>query len=167
MKASTEFERLYARHGPAVMAYALRRTDPDLAQDVVAETFTVVWRRFDDCPTESLPWIYGVARNVIANQRRSQRRQMRVVARIVHTRGADAPGGSDDAIGEALAALGARDRELLMLVAWEGLSPREASVALGCSANAARIRLHRARRKLERELARDGRSVINPKAGEA
>jgi RNA polymerase sigma-70 factor (ECF subfamily) len=166
VKASEDFERLYARHGPAVMAYALRRADPDLAQDVVAETFTVVWRRFDDCPSESLPWIYGIARNVIANQRRSQRRQVRVVARIVETLDLT-PGGTGDAIREALAALDRRDRELLMLIAWEGLSPREAAAALGCSANAARIRLHRARRKLERELERDSRSVINPKAGEA
>jgi RNA polymerase sigma-70 factor, ECF subfamily len=68
------FELLFRANYPAVRAYALRRSSGDSAQDVVAETFLVAWRRLDDVPADALPWLYGVARRVLANQRRTMRR---------------------------------------------------------------------------------------------
>jgi RNA polymerase sigma-70 factor (ECF subfamily) len=150
------FERLYREYGPSLLAYALRRTDRETAQDAVAETFLVVWRRLDDLPAEPLPWLYGTARRVLANQHRAVRRRERLHTRLA----AVEPGGAGQVDGRVLAALGAlraSDRELLMLVAWEGLTPTQAATVLGYSANACRIRLHRARRKLERALTDQSR----------
>ena len=65
------FEELFREHYRAVRGYALRRAPGDLAQDAVSETFLVAWRRLDDVPADALPWLYGVARRVLANQRRS------------------------------------------------------------------------------------------------
>jgi RNA polymerase sigma-70 factor (ECF subfamily) len=146
------FEQLYRSAGPSVLAYALRRTDPETAEEVVADTFLVVWRRLDELPSDPLPWLYGVARKVVANQRRAAIRRDRLVARAASdVRGDPAP--LDGEVLAALARLPEPDRELLMLVAWEGLAPSEAARVLGCSANACRIRLHRARRRLDRTLA--------------
>jgi RNA polymerase sigma-70 factor (ECF subfamily) len=164
---SEAFERLYAEHAPAIFAYALRRIERDAAQDVVSETFVVAWRRFGDWPSQPLPWLYGVARKVLANQRRSLRRQARVADRLAEQSSFSSPPVPDGALLAALGALGERDRELLMLVAWEGLSPQEAAIAIGCSANACRIRLHRARRKLERTLGSEMRSIKHVKPREA
>jgi RNA polymerase sigma-70 factor, ECF subfamily len=145
------FEQLYREHGPAILAYALRRTDRETAQDATAEAFVVVWRRLDSLPEAPLPWLYGITRRTLANQRRSQRRYGELQVRLQTDEQAE-QGDSDGRVLSALASLGRSDRELLMLIAWEGLTPREAAAALGCSANACRIRLHRARRKLERAL---------------
>lgn len=127
--------------------YALRRSDRDTAQDVVAETFAVAWRRLDAVPRDPLPWLYAVARRVLANQRRSTaRREALKTALARSTAGFAAPVDHD--LADALRRLPSGDRELLTLVAWEGLSPREAAAALGCSDTACRLRLHRARRRL-------------------
>lgn len=150
------FEFLYRESGPALLAYALRRTDREAAQDAVAETFLVVWRRFDDLPAEPLPWLYGIARRILANQRRGVQRRERLNARL-STVGAGALEPVDGRVITALATLRASDRELLMLIAWEGLTPAQAALALGYSANGCRIRLHRARRKLERALTDESR----------
>lgn len=163
------FERLYREYGPAVLAYALRRADREAAQDSVAETFVVVWRRFDRLPHEPLPWLYGIARRTLANQRRAQRRRDLLTTRLASTEQPTHDEG-DGRVLAALASLGRTDRELLMLVAWEGLTPTQAATALGCSANACRIRLHRARRKLERALEAEdhGRRLplVKPKEAE-
>src|SRR3954471_20347596 len=71
----SEFERLWARHHRRVHAYALRRTDRASAEDVVSETFLTAWRRRGEMPADELPWLLGVARLVLANQARSQRRR--------------------------------------------------------------------------------------------
>ena len=153
------FEFLYRESGPALLAYALRRTDREAAQDAVAETFLVVWRRFDDLPAEPLPWLYGIARRILANQRRGVQRRERLNARLstVGAGGLEPVDGRDGRVITALATRRASDRELLMLIAWEGLTPAQAALALGCSANGCRIRLHRARRKLERALTDESR----------
>jgi RNA polymerase sigma-70 factor, ECF subfamily len=144
---------------PPVRAYALRRAAPDAAQDVVADTFLVAWRRLEDVPDDALPWLYGVARRVLANQRRSAGRSAALERRVA---GAAAPGGSGD-VGEHVAdaellrlALGRvpeKGREALMLVAWDGLSGVRAARAAGCSKAAFAVRLHRARARLAAELA--------------
>ena len=138
--------------------YLARRTDPATADDVLAETLLVCWRRLDDLPEDPLPWAYGVARNCLANARRGVRRQERLAARIavVDPPATSAPGPEDgtgdDVLDAALAALREEDAELLRLWAWEQLAPAEIAAVLGITPNAASIRLHRAREKLKEEL---------------
>jgi RNA polymerase sigma-70 factor, ECF subfamily len=168
------FEMLFRANYAAVRGYALRRTSPELAQDAVAETFLVAWRRLDDVPGDALPWLFGVARRVLANQRRSAGRGAALVERAAV---AAAPAASDphDAVGEAeavrqaLASLSERDREALMLVAWHGLSGARAARAAGCSRAAFEVRLHRARRRLATLLDAVERTpvVANPNSMEA
>src|SRR5919206_2373113 len=156
-REARDFEALYDRCAAAVLGYCLRRTSPELAEDAFAETFAVAWRRRDAIPAEPLPWLYGVARKVIANQRRSARRQTAVARRLVETAptpsAADAPEPSPR-VATALSELREADRELLLLVAWEGLKPAAAAHVLGITPARCRLRLHRARRRLERLVAR-------------
>ena len=136
--------------------YLARRTDPATADDVLADTMLVCWRRLDDVPDEALPWAYGVARNCLANVERSGRRQQRLAAKIAvvdpPAESMPGPGERDDALTEALDALRAEDAELLRLWAWEQLAPGEIATVLDITANAASIRLHRAREKLREQL---------------
>jgi RNA polymerase sigma-70 factor (ECF subfamily) len=162
-EAETRFRRAYLDHYRAILAYALRRgAEHGDAEDVAAETFTVLWRRIDDAPEPSalLPWLYGVAARTLANQRRTAARRERLSVRLV----ALAPHHADDesrtldrlevrAVVDALRQLAAGEHEVLLLAAWEGLSHAEIASALGCSENAAAIRLHRARKRLT-ELCR-------------
>ena len=138
--------------------FLLRRTDPDTADDVLSETLLVCWRRFDEVPEPALPWAYGVARNVLANARRSERRQQRVAARVASVdppREEPEPAGSrDDAVHDALARLGDDDAELLRLWAWERLGPSDIATVLGVTPNAVSVRLHRARGRLGEELGK-------------
>ncbi len=163
--AGTLFERLYADHGRAVLAYALRRTsDPQDAADAVAETFFVAWRRLDEVPSGAARlWLYGVARHVLANQRRSERRRERLAERLRHELPAAlqavqlAP-DEPQPIRIALDQLGGEDQEILRLAGWEELSPREIATVLGISQVAARSRLHRARQRLRDVLERSAHS---------
>jgi RNA polymerase sigma-70 factor, ECF subfamily len=151
------FEELFREHYGAVRGYALRRIPGDVAQDVVAETFLVAWRRLDDVPADALPWLYGVARRVLANQRRSAGRSSALEERVATTAVAASNDLGDD-LGEgelvrlALGRLSDRDREALMLVAWHGLSGVRAARAAGCTRAAFAVRLHRARGRLAAEL---------------
>jgi RNA polymerase sigma factor (sigma-70 family) len=151
------FEELFRRHYPAVRGYALRRTSPDAAQDAVAETFMVAWRRLDDVPDDELPWLFGVARRVLANQRRSSGRGAALEQRLAGA-GAGRPASPEESVTEsdvvraALARLSERDREALMLVAWHGLTGKRAARAAGCTRAAFDVRLHRARRRLAAQL---------------
>jgi RNA polymerase sigma-70 factor, ECF subfamily len=146
------FERLWDEHYDTVLAYARRRTTPEHADDVLDETFLVVWRRLRDVPDDALPWIIGVARRVIANHRRGLRRGQALVSKlsglpveVTPDHAERAPSGQ---VLPALSSLSAKDREALMLVAWEGLEPRRAAVAAGCSAATFSVRYHRARKRL-------------------
>jgi RNA polymerase sigma-70 factor (ECF subfamily) len=142
--------------------YLARRTDPTTADDVLAETLLVCWRRLDDVPADALPWAYGVARRCLANAERSVRRQQRLAARIaVVDPPADRVPGPEDGPGAtadpdleaAWGALRDEDAELLRLWAWERLTPAEIAAVLDITPNAASIRLHRARGRLRAELA--------------
>ena len=146
---------MFARHHPSVLAYAARRVGRTEAGDVAAETFTVAWRRLSRVPHEpaTLPWLYGVARNVVRNHLRSRRRAERLVMRQAGEAGAAAT--ADPEILEALDRLSSDDREILMLAAWEGLASSEIAAVLGCSPNTAAVRLHRARRRLEAVMEGD------------
>lgn len=163
--ASTDREdriaRLYQRYSPQIAAYALRRAAPEEAADVVSETFLVAWRRSDDIPSEphTLPWLYGVARRVLANQRRSTRRRGRLRERLSaqfaehHTPPLeiDDPGGLPR-VARAMQELSAEDAEILRLVAWEAMSPTQIAAILDIEPNAARQRIHRARVRFRRAL---------------
>ena len=149
----TRLESLFDAHAAAVAAYALRRTDRDTAQDVLSETFLVAWRRLDEVPAEPRPWLYAVARRCLANQRRSASRWQSLRRRLEREAPEQlAPRLLDAELKSALRQLSPADRELLLLVAWEGLSPAEAAVVLGCAPSTARLRLHRARRRLAAAL---------------
>ena len=142
-----------------VRRFLLRRTDADTAEDALADTLLVCWRRLDEVPDDAvLPWAYAVARHCLANAERSQRRQRRTAARIAvvdpPTEVPPAPGERDDALHEALAALRPEDAELLRLSAWEQLGPGEIAAVLGVSPNAVSLRLHRARQRLREELGK-------------
>ena len=158
-----ELEALWHAWHRHVLAYALRRTDPATAEDVVAETFVIAWRRWPDVPERPLPWLLGVARRVLANQRRGERRRRALVDHLRAGAGAAAPaapdGVSDGRVLTAIAALSARDREALLLHAWEGLDHADAGTAMGCTAATFAVRLHRARRRFERELERLDRAT--------
>lgn len=145
------FERVFSEHGRSVFAYAARRA-ADRADDVVAETFAVAWRRFDDLPEDIEPWLYGVARRVLAGHWRSDSRQSALVSRLVDL----ATPASDETVEEtdhselyaALGRLAESDREALLLTYWEELEPERAALALGISRDAFNQRVHRARERL-------------------
>ncbi|MEV0165633.1 RNA polymerase sigma factor [Nonomuraea fuscirosea] len=163
----SRFEAVYRQTYEQILGYALRRCDsPEDAADVVAETFAVAWRRADALPPggEARLWLYGVARNVLANHRRGvARHRLRSVE--LDTDVADlyssSPEGSVElgAIARALRDLPEADRELISLVAWEGLDHGEIAKVLGCSRNAVRIRLYRARKRLTKALTVAGVAV--------
>ena len=150
------FEALFRDLHPAVRAYARRRAPPEAVDDIVSETFLVVWRRLDDVPEPPLPWLLTVARNVAGTERRgaARRRQLWLKAQSRHSEGSD-PGELETADGRvlgALARLNERDREALTLVAWDGLTPAQAAAVLGEPSVRFRQRLHRAGRRLRDQL---------------
>ena len=148
------FELLFGVVYEPLQRYALRRTDPATADDVVADALLVLWRRLDEVPDDAvLPWCYGVARRCLANRRRSADRQAGLMDRLMGER-PSSPVEADPALEVALASLDADDREIVRLWAWEQLPPREIAVVLGISANAATIRLHRAKQRLADALDR-------------
>ena len=140
-----------------LLGYALRRTATrEDAEDVVAETFLTAWRRLERLPDGdgARPWLYGIARKVLANQRRGDVRRARL-KRLVSDFAVQQPSDTADEVATVAAAfvrLSDDDREVLALTAWEELDAGEIATVLGCSRNAARIRLHRARRRLVHEL---------------
>jgi RNA polymerase sigma-70 factor (ECF subfamily) len=149
------FDEIYRLHADAVFAYARRRSSPQVAEEVTAETFLVCWRRLDRVPAEPLPWLYGVARKTLANIRRADERQARARSAPAQPIGEPAVSG-DPLLARAFASLRPRDREVLALVAWEGLSLGEAATTLGCSALACRVRFHRAKQRLADALGHAG-----------
>jgi RNA polymerase sigma-70 factor, ECF subfamily len=161
-----DFRALYRCHYRSVLAYVLRRCRDDAdAHDAVAETFIVAWRRGDRVPDgdhSALLWLYGVARRVLANQRRGMRRRSQLASRV-HALPRPSVEFETDAVSRAeaevvLAAMSdlrPRDREILLLSAWEGLSHAEIAAVLGCSENASAIRLHRARQRLAQMAGKD------------
>jgi RNA polymerase sigma-70 factor, ECF subfamily len=157
------FELLYRDLYEPISGYVMRRSEtPEDAAEAIAETFVVLWRRLDACPDgeEARPWLFGVARRVLANQRRGERRRTALAERLtVECDPADVsiPAGSDGRVARAFAELSESDREVLALLAWEELTREELAVALGVSRPVARLRLHRARRRFEAALAAPAR----------
>jgi RNA polymerase sigma-70 factor (ECF subfamily) len=161
-------ELLFAEHRVAVFRYASRRAPAGVVDDVVAETFLVAWRRLETLPADPLPWLLGVARRVVATQLRSSRRQAALAEKLAGATAdapwapAIAPALEDRPVIEALARLRPGEREAIMLVAWEGLTPAQAAAVLGHSTVAFRVRLHRARRRLDAELAGPAARAVAP-----
>ncbi len=155
------FEELYRAYADRVHAYALRRTTSSAADDVVADVFLVVWRRLDRVPDQPFPWLLGIARRVLANRRRSESRAAALRDRLIgdHRSVDDVSNVADGRIHLALAGLGDRDRELLLLIAWEGLRPVEAAEVLGVRPGTLTVRLYRARRRLSAALAAEDDDV--------
>ncbi|MFI9832157.1 RNA polymerase sigma factor [Streptomyces sp. NPDC051913] len=164
MSNDDDFAAAYREHYWAVSRYVARRLDGRTGEveEVVAEVFTVAWRRRADLPPVPLPWLYGVARNCLANAVRGQGRRRRLVDRMgnddtAHGRhieagpDAETPGGW---VHDALGRLSPADQEVLRLTAWEELGIEEVAVVLGCGRRAASMRLHRARRRLRAEIDR-------------
>jgi RNA polymerase sigma factor (sigma-70 family) len=154
------FRALYQRTRPRIVAYALRRTSShEDAADIVAETFEIAWRRFDEVPSgqDGLLWLYVTARYVLANHGRRIRRRDDITVRLANElraipRREEATDEQGIVMRACLDALSADDREVLMLSGWEGLGATEVGRVLGCSSAAARIRLHRARGRLNAEM---------------
>jgi RNA polymerase sigma-70 factor, ECF subfamily len=160
-----QFERVFEDCYDAVYRYAARRVPAGAVQDVVSETFLTAWRRRAEVSElEPLPWLLATARRAAANHRRGSARrdalQQRLSAERPPPQELDV-GGEDPRLALALAALAERDREALMLVAWDGLEHRVAATVMGCSTGAFTVRVHRARRKLERALALDQRDAVD------
>jgi RNA polymerase sigma-70 factor (ECF subfamily) len=142
------FEQIYEEHREAVRAYVRRRAPEDIVEDIVADVFVVALRRIDDVPTPELPWLYGVARKTLANARRRTH-----AAPLAHEVAYEPEPVADPQLARAFAELSDADREVLRLVAWEGLSPRDAARVLECSPVACRVRYHRAKSRLAAHLA--------------
>jgi RNA polymerase sigma-70 factor (ECF subfamily) len=150
-----EFERIYEQHARTIAAYALRRTRSEQdAEEIVAETFLVAWRRSGELRGDPLPWLYGVARRVHASQARKAGRAPLELREDV----AAAPDASlerAELLG-ALLRLPERERDALLLTVWEGLDQRACAQALGCSRVAVALRLRRARARLRAQSDIDG-----------
>jgi RNA polymerase sigma-70 factor (ECF subfamily) len=152
------FEALFLAHYDAVSRYALRRVGPALAEDVVAETFAIVWRKKQTVEGDPLPWLFGIARRVAANHLRSAKRRTALNTRLRQQpsgENVDPAAGGQAPLLDALRRLSIRDQEVLLLVAWEQLDRRSAARALGCSTATLAVRLHRARHRLAEALEAD------------
>ena len=179
MRSRTEpaFRGLYDRHHRAVFAYFLRRTDRDSAVECTEDVFLVAWRRFHDVPVGDgeLKWLYGVARRVLANRRRSVMRRSRLTRRLLGL-GIDPPDepeahliqrAEEQEVIDAIGHLSAKDQELVRLAYWEELPHAAIGEILGCSAAAVDTRLHRAVRRIEKDLVSPGhrpseRQIVSP-----
>lgn len=152
------FSALFEHTHVALLGYAVRRVaDPADAADVVAETYLVAWRRLDDVPlgAEARPWLFGVARRVLANHYRGERRRHALAERLRDSLAQVVPPPEvhePSLVERAVARLGDDDRELLHLLAWEELAREEIAVAMGLSRATVRVRLHRARARLREAM---------------
>ncbi|MFI6323911.1 RNA polymerase sigma factor [Nonomuraea sp. NPDC050556] len=158
MKGRTDdeqrFTRMYDESRQRVWAYAVSRAGRQLADEVVSETFAIAWRRLDDIPDPALPWLLVVARNVLRDNIRASARRESLGAELRSWISEDVADSVTERLSvlKALTALSDEDREILILVAWQGLSPREAAHVVGCSQAAFRVRLHRARKRLTQAM---------------
>lgn len=157
------FSEVFRATYPDILAFIRRRVDPALVEDLAAEVFTIAWDRWEDVPREVRPWLFGVARNLVANDHRTQERRRRLELRLGSERDPDPDDTSFSAaaldLRLAWARLNDADREAIALVAWDGLTGREAAAVLGCTRAAFSVRLTRARRRLKHLL---GDSVDEP-----
>jgi RNA polymerase sigma-70 factor (ECF subfamily) len=164
------FTELYDRHYRAVLGYALLRAESVVAEDVCSETFLIAWRRIAELPDPALPWLLGVARNLLAKQRDSRFRLRALLDRVaaltterdrVSWDVAEHVVDRDLALA-VLAALPEQDVEAMALATWHGLPPEQAAAVMGCSTRTYSVRLHRARKRLGKALHAQSRSATPP-----
>lgn len=161
-QAQTAFERMYQEHARAVYSYCLRRTSTEEAKDAMADVFAVAWRRFADMPNDdgALPWLYVVARNVLRDRSRSRNRRDRLFARMAsqHDPAVEGPepqvvrSSEHEAVLAAMEKLSDKDREIIRLVEWEGLSREDVAELMYVSRSAIDKRMTRAYKKMARTL---------------
>ena len=151
-----EFSELFRRTAGRLHAYAARQVGRDAADDLVSETYAIAWRRRDRIDVHALPWLFSVARKVASTMRRSKRRadQLWLTAVREQWRGVSSESPEAEVVRRdvAVAALGRcspTDREVLLLIAWDGLAASDAAIVLGCSPRAFTVRLSRARARYE------------------
>lgn len=157
------FRQLYRGNYTSLIGYARRRTPTsEDAADVVAETFLVAWRNLQKVPSGegATPWLFGIARGVLANQARSARRRSQLAERVGYELQCQvespATSATDlDLIADAFSQLSSADQEILRLSAWERLGPKELAIALDCSLGAAKVRLFRARARMKKSLEKN------------
>lgn len=159
------FRVLFDDNYSSLLAYAARRVVLyEDAKDVVADVFVVAWRRRATVPDDSVEqrmWLYGVARRILSNQHRSELRLTRLYGRVASAAfevvpdHASSDDGSDLTVAvEALNALTADDREILLLSLWEDLTPGQIATVMGRSSALVSVRLHRAKVRLRKEFDR-------------
>lgn len=151
-----DFASVYSEHLPAISRYLARRVERQHVEDLAADVFALAWRKRDGVTTgEELPWLYRIAANLVANHRRKQAATASFIASL---RPADSAPAADDIViadqqlATAWKQLKAKDREVLALAVFEDLPVAAIASALGVSANAVSIRLHRARKQLSELL---------------
>lgn len=151
----SRLEDLYRAHARHVLAYARRRVPYEDANEVVAETFLTAWRRLEAVPDHALPWLLGVARKVVSNQRRSAKRRGALVSKLerIRPRASMTQTEAADLVSAAVDSLPERQREALKLCFWDDLDAATAAKVAGCSRRVFAARLYRGRRRLARELA--------------
>lgn len=167
------FGVIFERHSAEILRYAHARLGPDLAQDVLAETFLAAFSRrahYDRSRADARPWLYGIAIRQISRHRRAEQRARRALARVpAETVTADFGDRSAERVTaqqlrpcltDVLSGLARQDRELLLLIAWAGLSYEESAQALGVPVSTVRSRLHRIRAKTRKALG--GASSAHP-----
>lgn len=165
--ATIDFDRFYKAQANAVYSYCLRRTSAEEAKDATADVFVVVWRRWGAVPEgdEAVGWLYGVARNVLRERRRSMRRRGRLVEKVAAQTELVVAGpevqvvrmAEHEAVLAALGKLPERDREMIFLVEWEGLSREQVAGMMSVTRAAIDKRVARAYKKMARSLRVDGR----------
>src|SRR5690606_7483916 len=153
------FRALHAATYPDVRRFVQRRVHPDHVDDALAETFLVVWRRFDDVPRghdDARAWVFGVARHVLLNAHRGEQRRHALGVRLADTV-RDVDDTADEVVprvdvAAAWRRLPASHQEVLALAVLDGLDAPRAAAVLGISPVAFRLRLSRARRALRQHL---------------
>jgi RNA polymerase sigma-70 factor (ECF subfamily) len=172
--ADRQFNELYQRHFRDVLAYCLRRGPDADGYDAANEVFAIAWRRIEDVPRgdAARPWLFVVAKRVLYRRRRSARRFRRLISRAASVPSSRSPSPETvvvqraeyDAVLAAASRLAVRDREVLSLAAWEGLSHGEIAEMLGCSIAAVDQRLHRAKQRLAKQYHAMNRAQTLPYA---
>lgn len=159
--AEEHLTELFREYHDRIRAYARRRVGLDAAHEIVSATFLAAWRHIDELPDHPLPWLYRTASFEVANHRRRLRADARLDKALLEERLTQAHGEAGYLVGDertavaaAFAQLSPADRELLRLAAWEQVSSAKGAAIVGCSITAYRVRLHRARRRLERATER-------------
>ena len=159
------FAEIFDRHADEILRYAYARLGPDLAEDVVAETFLAAFAhrdRYDTTRADARPWLYGIAVRQIGRHRRAVARRLRLLRSLpAEPPGEDLDGRAAERVtaetlrprlAAVLSALSGDDRELLLLIAWAGLSYAESAEAMGLTVSAVKSRLNRIRTRTRKAL---------------